>query len=210
MTDTNSARDALLARNSELAQVIRPLHTAEYETDIFMHRFERALEELANDYGGIDLCPDFQRGHVWTPQQQRHFVENILRGVVTTAGMLLQFNCPNWTNVNYAGDLPRGFQCIDGLQRLTAVSAFLRGEVRPFGLTLADLEGSSYSPNNFRFRIAIHNFEQRTQVLQHYLDINSGGTAHQPEELERVRGLLAEATQNNEIQDLHSDLHTPG
>lgn len=185
--------DALLARNVELEKVIRPLHAADYETDIHWSRLEHSLPDMAKDYGGLDLCPDFQRGHVWTREQQRHYIENVLHGVVSTAGLLLQFNCANWTNYHYQGDLPRGFQCLDGLQRLTAVQAFLRGEIQPFGLALVDLEGSSYSPRKFRFRIAVHTFDTRAAVLQHYLDLNSGGTAHAPEELERVRGLLASA-----------------
>lgn len=188
-------RAAYRRRTEELDQVIRPLRTAKYEVDHDWRTFQRSLEGYGLDYGGLDLNPDFQRGHVWTTDQQRHYIENVLRGVVSSSGFLLQFNCPTWENSAYRGDLPPGFQCIDGLQRLMAVQAFMANEVRPFGLTVEDLNGSAFSMrgSRYRFRIAVHDFQTRADLLQHYLDLNAGGTPHSPEEIERVRVLLESA-----------------
>lgn len=185
-----AARDASAVKTAALAQVIRPLRTAQYEVDYEWTYFQKALSDLARDYGGLEMSPDFQRGHVWTPQQQQHFVENVLRGVIPSSGFLVQFNCPNWDGDNYEGDLPKGVQCIDGLQRITAVFEFLAGKVRPFGLTVDDLAGSAFSiKSRYRFRLAMHNFGFRADLLQHYLDLNAGGTPHSTEEIERVRKL---------------------
>jgi len=45
--------------------------------------------------------------------------------------------------------------------------------------------------------VAIHGFTKRSDLLNHYLSINSGGTPHSAEELDRVRALLAETKANN-------------
>ncbi|EJH4818704.1 hypothetical protein LDZ95_23610 [Pseudomonas aeruginosa] len=42
-------------------------------------------------------------------------------------------------------------------------------------------------------KIAIHDFTRRADLLDHYLSINAGGTPHSADEIERVRGLLAQA-----------------
>ncbi len=184
------AREAVARKTAELLLVIRPLRTAAYEVDYEWTYFEKALVGFDRDYGGLELNPDFQRGHVWTDDQKRHFIENVLRGVVSSSGFLVQFNCPNWEHESYAGDFPRGVQCIDGLQRINAVAEFLQGSVRPFGFGVDDLAGSAFSiKSRYRFRLAMHNFANRADLLQHYLDLNTGGTPHSAEEIERVRAL---------------------
>lgn len=183
-------------RSAALSEIIRPLRTARYEADFDWTYARNALAGFEVDYGGMELNPDFQRGHVWTPEQQRHYLENSLRGVVSSSGFLIQFNCPNWDIDSYKGDLPSGFQCIDGLQRLTAVFGFLAGNVRPFSLTPDDLVRSSFMiKSSYRFRFAVHNFTRRADLLQHYLDLNAGGTPHTQEEIERVRKMRDAALQ---------------
>ncbi len=187
-------------KTAALKRIIKPLRTASYEVDFDWRYIQKALDDYAIDYGGLDLNPDFQRGHVWTPDQQRHYIENVLRGVVSTSGFLVQLNCPNWQmeDADYLGDLPKGMQCIDGLQRITAVLNFLAGEVRPFGLMADDLNGTAFTMKGarHRFRVAIHNFKTRADLLEHYLDLNAGGTPHSQEEIERVRKLRDAALSN--------------
>lgn len=194
--EKRAAREAYASRTESLNAIIKPLRTARYEVDHQWRDLQRAFDGYARDWGGFDLDPDFQRGHVWSPQQQRHFIENVLRGVVSSSGFLVQMNCPNWdfADADYVGDLPLGMQCIDGLQRITAAQQFLAGEVRPFGLSVGDLDGSAFSAKGslLRFRVAVHNFQSRADLLQHYLDLNAGGTPHSPAEIERV-GKLRDA-----------------
>lgn len=193
--EMKSMQDGSARRTAVLSEIIRPLNTAKYEVEHDWRYIAKALKGYEADYGGLDLNPDFQRGHVWTSDQKRHFIENALRGVVASGGFVVQFNCPNWDNDNYQGELPHGFQCIDGLQRITAIQDFINGEVRPFGLSVEDLDGSSFSMrrSRFRLRIAVHDFQTKADLLKHYLDLNTGGTPHSAEEIDRVRGLLAKA-----------------
>ncbi|MDH1929025.1 MULTISPECIES: DUF262 domain-containing protein [Pseudomonas] len=181
-----------------LRQLIMPLDAAKQEMNYQFKRALPGLESLGLEYGGFNLQPDYQRGHVWTIDQQTAYLENVLRGVIDTAGLLLKFNCPNWENHKYQGALPRGFECLDGLQRLTAVIKFCEGEVRPFGLSVEDLAYSSFSVTNFHFRVAFYDFQTRADVLRHYLAFNGGGVVHSKDELDRVKGLLLEAIERGE------------
>lgn len=179
---------------SEIVETIREIPEALYSTDIPWAYLESAFEDWEKYHGSVDFNPDFQRGHVWTKGQQIHFMENWLRGLVQGPGRVLQFNCPTWQRDKPTGDLPTGVQCIDGLQRLTAARAFMAGEIKPFGFSLEELAQTQYRLKNhllFRFTVKVHEFTHRKDILQYYLDINSGGTPHSDDELKRVRDLLA-------------------
>lgn len=182
-------------RNHRLTRLIRPLRTAKWSADYSWDRLEPGLKSMAEDYGGLVMNPDFQRGHVWTPDQQQHFIENCLRGVVTTAGLLIQFNCESFSS--YQNDVSNSaMECLDGLQRYTAITEYVKGNVKPFGLSVDEYSHSSFDPRRFYIKVAIHDFTNRAQMLQYYLDINSGGTMHTSSELDRVKGLMAMAQSN--------------
>lgn len=177
-------------RSKRLREIIKPLRDLTYHCDIHWTSLDKMFQGWINDYGPMDLTPDFQRGHVWTDEQRIHYLENALRGIVSAGGFIIQLNSPNWENHAYKGELPRGFQCIDGLQRLTTVIEFMKGNIKPFGLTPQDLELSEFNvKSRFRFLFQIYDFANRADLLQHYLDLNAGGTPHSKEEIERVRAL---------------------
>lgn len=52
---------------------------------------------------GLQLNPDFQRGHVWTEEQQIKFLEFILQGGKT--GRTLYFNDPYWHSISQRLDM---------------------------------------------------------------------------------------------------------
>lgn len=179
-------------QDKRLDAIIKPVLHALYEVDTFWHTAKEQIESIGQDYGGLEMMPDYQRGHVWTSEQQERYIENMMKGAVPTSGRLLQFNCPDWNDSAHGeSDLPSGLQCLDGLQRFTSVQRFLANEIRPFGLPLSEFMGTAYSPKRYRFRIAIFGYRTRREVLGHYLDYNDGGTPHSPDEIARVRGMLA-------------------
>ena len=141
----------------------------------------------------MELDPDYQRGHVWTTEQRVRYVESFIRG---RAPNLIMFNCPGWTSGKQRGDIPEHhFQCIDGLQRLTTLRMFMRDEVQVFnGLTATALSGTPFDPKRLRISVGVYEFATRAELLQFYLDLNAGGTVHPQEELDRVRELLAQAS----------------
>ena len=147
--------------------------------------------EGENEYcaDGINFNPDFQRGHVWTEQQQIHFLENVLRRIVDESGLTIRFNNPIWSETEIVGDLPDQTVCVDGLQRLTAIRKFIKGELMVFGIKCDDLP-MRVILRDLRIVIQMYDFKFKKDLLQFYLDINDGGTAHTKNELDRVRNLL--------------------
>ncbi len=147
------------------------------------------LEEWLAGHEELNLSPDFQRGHVWTDEQQTAYLEWVIRG--GESGKEIHFNHPNWMT-NWKGEMV----IVDGLQRLTAVRRWLKNEVRTFGLYRRDFT-DKFLPLNLSFSVRICNLKTREEILKWYLDFNSGGTPHRAEEIQRVRDLLkAEMVKN--------------
>jgi hypothetical protein len=61
-----------------LHEMIAPLPRATYECDTTWDRLDGAVARMAENYGILELNPDFQRGHLWTGEQQSAFIENCL------------------------------------------------------------------------------------------------------------------------------------
>jgi hypothetical protein len=148
---------------------------------------ERVLTEWEQE-SGLNLCPDFQRGHVWREAQQTAFMEYCLRG--GQSGLIIYFNKPSWHLSVEAGAYD-DFVCVDGLQRLTAIRRFLRGEIPAFGHRYPDFEDSIIkAPNVTGVRFNVNALQTRAEVLNWYLQMNDGGTPHTAEEISRVKALL--------------------
>lgn len=97
---------------------------AHYKVDVSLAHLDSVLEDYATQ--GLQLEPDFQRGHVWTIDQQVQYVEYLLREGLS--GRVIYFNHPGWMK-DWQGD----FVLVDGLQRLTACLRFLHNEIPVFG-----------------------------------------------------------------------------
>jgi hypothetical protein len=133
---------------------------------------------------GFTMDPDFQRGHVWTERQQIRYVEYILRG--GTGARDIMCNHPGWQSASAAP-----YELVDGKQRLTAVLAFLRGQIRVFGHCFSEYEDRQHLRFYAGLKWHVNELKTRREVLQWYLDLNAGGVVHTTKEIERVRELLA-------------------
>jgi len=163
---------------------IPKLPFAYYSVNTPLRYLEETLENYKKEYGLI-MEPDFQRAHVWTEYQQSSYVEWILRGGFS--GKDIFFNKPDWMKFNLK-DTP--LILVDGLQRLTAALKFLHNEILVFGgYRLSDFE-DKMPWVDIAFNFHINNLKTRIEVLQWYLDFNSGGTLHTVGELDKVRELL--------------------
>lgn len=132
----------------------------------------------------LDLSPDYQRGHVWTPEQQTAFVEYQLLG--GESGRKIIFVAEDWAR------MPDGMkiELLDGKQRLTAVQAFLAGEIPAFGHYIGDWEGHLRGVVYY-FEFQVIDCPSREDRLRLYLQHNGGGVVHSQAELDRMRALLA-------------------
>lgn len=139
---------------------------------------------------GLDLDPDFQRGHVWTAEQQRRYIEFILKGGRT--GREIQTNHPGWHTQAVKGP----YVLVDGKQRIEAVIRFMKNDLRIFpdlakdglGFYSKDFEG--YMRHYAAFKWSVNDLKTRSEVLQWYIDLNAGGVIHSEEEIQRVQSLL--------------------
>lgn len=163
-----------------------------YEVDISLSRLEKTLQEydMENDVGGnLHLNPEFQRGHVWTMEQREAYMESFLTNKSTNN--VIYLNNPEWDN-----DLDKidctGYYCLDGLQRLTTFRMFLNNEVKVFGHYLNEYEDYKLFTNraNCCIKININNLPTMKDMIEWYIGINSGGTPHTEQEIDRVRKLL--------------------
>lgn len=155
-----------------------------YQCNVPLGFIEKQLDSWIDVDGSmspLQLCPDFQRGHVWSEDQQISFMEYFLRG--GTSGKDIYFNHPGWMG-SFDGD----FVLVDGLQRLNAALAFVRDELLVFGARCSEYDLLPMTDTCFNFHVA--RLQTRVEVLQWYVDFNVGGTPHAAEEIERVRQLI--------------------
>lgn len=138
---------------------------------------------------GMDMNPEFQRGHVWSEDQQRKYIEYILRGGIS--GREIYWNQAGWMN-RFEGTL----YLVDGKQRIEAVRRFMRDEIGIFKLDYSAPLGhfrSEYErimPLDAAFNWNINTLKTYKEVLQWYIDLNDGGIAHTSEEIDKVRVLI--------------------
>lgn len=152
-----------------------------YDIDLSGHYIRKWFEDEIGE--GLEMNPDFQRGFCWSEQQQVKFVEYLLRGGKTHP---IRMNNPQYfpnNNTTYSD-----FVMVDGLQRTTAILRFLRGEIKAFGYTCDKMNKSCF--RYFTIRIEIYNIESKKEVVQWYLDLNTGGTIHKEKDLKIARDIL--------------------
>lgn len=163
-----------------------------YQVNQPLKYLKKVMNTYMYDYGLI-VNPDFQRGHVWDINQQQAYIEFFLKKGKT--GRIIFFNDPNWLGTkNYKY---KDFVLVDGLQRITALLAFLDNKIKAFNFYYKDYEDSpSFSDHSLLFNV--NNLQTKAEVLQWYIDLNSGGVVHSEEEIQRVKGLLEKEKAKNE------------
>ena len=160
---------------------------ARWSVDVPWTHLDSNLETLAGG-GDLRLDPDYQRAHVWTPEQQVNYVEFQLMGGELSRTII--FNAPFWSD-HQMDPKDTYVELLDGKQRLEAVRAFLRGDIKVFGARYDEFE-DKLPTMEYRFQFSLCVLETREEVLQLYLKLNAGGTPHSKDELDRVRALLKE------------------
>jgi len=166
---------------SEIPQFTR---MGAYEVNVslryLIHHIESQMEPGA---ACLDMDPDFQRAHVWSDQQRIKFIEYILKG--GRSGRIIYTNCVGWS-----GNCQGPYVLVDGKQRLSACLKFLNNEIPVFGDNFySDIDKI---PHGIGLKWHVNDLKTRAEVLQWYLDLNTGGVIHTEDELNKVRVLLKE------------------
>jgi len=152
-------------------------------------KFVKEIEDWKNGINTdvkLEMNPDFQRGHVWTEEQQVLFIESLLKGGAKNA-KTIHLNHPNWMRTN--NKKYNEFVCVDGLQRFTAIKNFLDNNLKVFGLLYKNFSGTLRMMHDMF--ISINDLPTKKDILRWYIEMNYSGTIHSKEELDRVKTLLA-------------------
>ena len=159
-----------------------------YRVDISMLQLGKVIADFVEE--GLDLDPDFQRGHVWSEIQRVRWIEFLVKGGKPYSSILL--NHPGWNTLMSKGD----FVLVDGKQRLTAILDFVENKIPIFAGLEGKKEGwiayeiSEAWLGRIFINLAINDLQTRPEVLRWYLELNEGAVAHTDAELKRVHGLL--------------------
>lgn len=157
-----------------------------YEIDVPITFIEKNLADYEKTYG-LELNPDFQRGHVWSEEQQTAYLEFFLKG--GKSARVIYFNCPQFGRVTKECDM-ENMVLVDGLQRLTAIRAFLNDEIPVFGHYFSEYEDNNRITTLYALKFHVNDLQTKADVLKWYIEMNSGGVVHSKEEIARVKGLL--------------------
>lgn len=161
-----------------------------YQVNYSLTSLVREIEEEVSEMG-LQLNPEFQRGHVWTEEQQIAWIEYHLRG--GKSGNTIYLNNPFWNSYrepkkNEYSD----YVCVDGLQRITAAQRFVHNEIKVFGSYFKEYEDRLRLANDVTMILNVNNLKSEKEVLQWYIDMNAGGTPHTNAEIERVKQMIVE------------------
>lgn len=156
-----------------------------YQVDMDIRRIPEWIKNEQREMN-LQLNPGFQRGHVWTEEQQIAWLEFFLKG--GKSGNIVYFNCPSWHHSVKDGDYDE-YVCVDGLQRITSICRFINNEIKVFGSYYNEYEDPRIvSRHTLKFNV--NDLKTEKEVLQWYIDMNAGGTPHTNEEIERVKQMI--------------------
>jgi hypothetical protein len=147
----------------------------------------------------IDLSPDFQREYVWEPRQRTRLIESILLGIPLPAFYFNQSNDGT-------------YQVVDGVQRLSTISLFMKDGHRLSSVDLeylTSLDGLLYSELDAgasrRFRgtqIVVHVIEPQTPDEVKYDIFSRVNTLGSPLSAQEIRHAMSKARSREFVQRL--------
>lgn len=149
---------------------------ASYHVNMPWSGLEKWLKE-EDEYFNLDMNPVYQRGYVWTEQQQISYIEYRLRGGFS--GKDIFWNCKTWMGSTKKGDR---LELVDGKQRIKAVLDFMDNKIKVFGNYYRDFEDKLHLIGH-DFIFHVNNLDTQMQVVEWYLGMNTGGSIHTEKDL---------------------------
>lgn len=171
--------------NSILRQIQSKIPDCTYHVDTGLGRLKQSLEQY-----DVNLNPDYQRDHVWTEGQAMTFMGSLLEN--SNAIPPFWFN---WVNDPFK---QAKSELLDGKQRINACLKWLDNDIPAkfiTGETIWYKDLNEIDLRNVNLSVTLSwNFVDldRKGVLEFYLRLNSGGTIHTQEELDKVKQLIKE------------------
>lgn len=120
----------------------------------------KQMVELIEDHKDVDLAPEFQRRLVWNKKQKSQLIESLLLAIPIPAF--------------YFSETPQGsFQVIDGLQRLTTISDFVKNRFKLSQLEYLDeVKSKTFAELDRKYQRKI----EITQLYVYIIESHSSAT----------------------------------
>lgn len=147
----------------------------------FSQRDIAGLLSVVNHFG-CDFDVDYQRGLVWTMEQKVALIESIFNHI--PIGTFI-FNRRPFKH------LDKGYEIIDGKQRLTTIVDFCDSRFTYKGILFRDMHPGDCSHFE-RYPVSYAEIEEadHAKKMHIFLKFNTCGKAQDPEHLEKVRKML--------------------
>lgn len=141
---------------------------------------------------GVDINPDYQRGNVWTQEQEEKLIDSIFNQINIGAFIFAQ---KNWSKgFDVVDDM---YEIVDGKQRITAILHFVQGKIKYKGLFYYEMH-----PFNRRFFESTQilmgelNFRNKSydkkEVLENFIRLNESGSSMDKEIIEKAKRMKEE------------------
>ena len=163
-----------------LKDIKKRIDFGNYQITVGLNYLQKTLDTYIEE-DRLQMYPDFQRGHIWTEEQQIAFCEFIVSGGKCPP---ILFNHPTMME-GEGGNMV----LVDGLQRITALVKMMNNDLKIFGHYINEYEDRLITFRRLKILIYINELKTREQVLEWYLQLNDGGTQHSKEEINRVKML---------------------
>lgn len=190
------------ANRERVNAIIKPLDRPGYTCDFAMLTARKSLIGLLEHADQLEMIPDFQRGLVWSQENQIYFIECMLKNLLPKSAYNLTFNMPYFFNTpTHKSENPTKYKnlvCIDGLQRFTTIENFVLGKFKVFNdqIAIDDLRFTPFDLKGKTFTINVFEYDNTQDILNLYLNMNTGGIAHADSEIKRVKALLEKTIQD--------------
>jgi hypothetical protein len=135
-----------------------------------------------------NMCPNYQRDYVWNIEQKQNFVGAFLENCKSIPPIWM-----NWVSIDHNRSHS---EVVDGKQRINACLNWLDGDfeaICPCGETVAFKDLNKVDIRNINMSVTfVWNFVELSDidVMKYYLKLNSGGTVHSADDLNKVKNMI--------------------
>lgn len=129
----------------------------------------------------FDKVPEFQRdNNKWSRDMQVSFVHNLINGCKTTITLFEITDYPEYCNC----------QILDGLQRITAIMAFIKGNFKIMGYSFNEMvDNKLLMIVKPKFILDILTFDTIANAIKFYIDMNENIT-HSKDDIDKAKYVL--------------------
>lgn len=164
---------------------VNPRNNIRYYTGTISNLLHKIL------FFGCDMNPEYQRGNVWTVEQEEKLIDSIFKQINIGAFIFAE---KDWTKGHdVVDDL---YEIVDGKQRLTAILHFIEGKIKYNGLyyhEMHEYNRSFFEGTNVMIgEINFQNGYNKKEVIENFIRLNECGSTVDSAVIEKAKALKEE------------------